>query len=179
VKGVLNNLQVTGSDFFADKDVCSIVLEVPNKALGTRVVGVWVRILVPAGPGGGWVQVERGARPSQTPFLTGEQNEAYRAAEPSGDGRFVPVFAHALEHTGGYTPENARRTAETLLPDVMHYEPGRPTSFPGNGRSLTDDVTDLFLAILTNGKVTSDQVGPHGDFLTEFPYLGPPHRKSP
>src|SRR5512136_513177 len=30
VQGALNNLQFTGDDFFADKDVCSIVLEVPN-----------------------------------------------------------------------------------------------------------------------------------------------------
>jgi hypothetical protein len=28
---------------------------------------------------------------------------------------------------------------------------------------------------LTNGKVTQDKVGPHEDFLREFPYLGPPH----
>src|SRR6202043_2206473 len=32
--GALNNLQFTGVDYFADKDVCSIVLEVPNSALG-------------------------------------------------------------------------------------------------------------------------------------------------
>ena len=31
--GALNNLQFTGDDFFADKDVCSIVLEVPNSSL--------------------------------------------------------------------------------------------------------------------------------------------------
>lgn len=31
--GAVNNLQFTGTDFFADKDVCSIVLEVPNSAL--------------------------------------------------------------------------------------------------------------------------------------------------
>jgi hypothetical protein len=46
----------------------------------------------------------------------------------------------------------------------------------GNGRALTDDVQDGFLAILTNGKVTEDGVGPHHDLLTEFPYLGPPHK---
>jgi hypothetical protein len=40
------------------------------------------------------------------------------------------------------------------------------------GRTLTDDVQDAFLAILTNGKVTEDKVGPHGDLLAEFPYLG-------
>jgi hypothetical protein len=31
------------------------------------------------------------------------------------------------------------------------------------------------VAILTNGKVTEDKVGPHDDLLPEFPYLGPPH----
>jgi len=30
----------------------------------------------------------------------------------------------------------------------------------------------FFLAILTNGKVTKDGVGPHVDLLAEFPYLG-------
>src|SRR5580700_9404600 len=34
VNGALNNLQFTGDDYFADKDVCSIVLEVPDSALG-------------------------------------------------------------------------------------------------------------------------------------------------
>jgi hypothetical protein len=35
-RSALNNLQFTGDDFFADKDVCSIVLEVPNSALGSN-----------------------------------------------------------------------------------------------------------------------------------------------
>jgi hypothetical protein len=50
-----------------------------------------------------------------------------------------------------------------------------PASFPTNGRTLTDDAADAFLAIFTNGKVTGDRVGPHGDLLNEFPYLGSPH----
>jgi Domain of unknown function (DUF4331) len=33
-RGALNDLQFIGDDFFIDKDVCSIVLEVPNSALG-------------------------------------------------------------------------------------------------------------------------------------------------
>jgi hypothetical protein len=36
----------------------------------------------------------------------------------------------------------------------------RPASFPDNGRTLTDDVFDYFLNILTNGKVTEDKAGP-------------------
>jgi hypothetical protein len=179
VLGVLNNFQFTGADFFADKDICSIVLEVSNSALGPREVGLWARTLIPAdGAPGRWAQVDRGARPSQTPFLTGDQNDAYRAGEPADDARFVAVFAHSLEHTGGYTPEEARRVAGTLLPDLIRYDPTRPASFPDNGRALSDDVFDVFVAILTNGKVTGDRIGPHGDLLAEFPYLGPPHNGS-
>jgi Domain of unknown function (DUF4331) len=172
VSGALNNLQFTGDDYFADKDVCSIVLEVPNSALGSKM-GLWVRTL--DGTSGKWVQADRGARSNQTPFLAGEQNAAYLAAEPADDARFIPVFAHALEHTGGYTPAEATRVAGTLLPDVLHYDPTRPAVYPENGRTLTDDVVDFFLPLLTNGKVTDDKVGPHEDLLAEFPYLSAPH----
>jgi Domain of unknown function (DUF4331) len=174
VQGALNNLQFTGNDFFADKDVCSIAIELPNSALGAGKVGLWARTL--ANQGGKWVQADRGARPQQTPFLSGEENAAYLAAEPASDVRFVPVFAHALEHAGGYTPEDAKRVAGTLLPDILFYDHGRPASFPNNGRSLTDDVVDFFIPILSNGKVKGDKVGPHGDVLGSFPYVGAPHK---
>jgi hypothetical protein len=172
-KGALNNLQFTGDDFFADKDVCSIALEVPNSVLGPGRVGLWVRTL--AGAGGGWIQADRGALPAQAVFLVGGERDAYLAGEPADDARFVAVFAHELEHAGGYTPEEARRVARTLLPDILSYDPRRAASFPRNGRTLTDDAADAFLAVLTNGMVTGDRVGPHGDLLNEFPYLGSPH----
>ena len=172
-RGAINNFQFTGEDFFAERDVCSIVLEAPNSALGSKEVGLWARTLI--NTGASWVQADRGARPSQTPFLTGEQNAAYRTAEPANDAQFIPVFAHALEHTGGYTPEEARRVAETMLPDLMHYNSARPASFPSSGRMLTDDGSDAFISVVTNGKVSGDKVGPHRDLLPEFPFLGPPH----
>jgi len=172
-QGALNNLQFTGNDFFADKNVCSIVLEVPNSELGRKPVDLWARTLVEGV--GGWVQADRGALPAQAVFLVGTEREAYLSGQPADDARFVASFAHALEHTGGYAPEEARRAARTLLPDVLSYDPTRPASFPGNGRTLTDDAADAFLAVFTNGKVTQDKVGPHGDLLSAFPYLGPPH----
>jgi len=176
VLGTLNNFQFTSGDFFADKDTCSIVIEVPNTLLSQKEIGLWARTLIPIdSTDGGWIQADRGARPNQTPFLSGEQNDAYLAGEPADDARFIPVFAHALEHTGGYSSEEAIRVAGKLLPDLLRFDPNRPASFPDNGRALIDDVSDLFLAILTNGKVTGDNVGPHDDFLDEFPYLGPPH----
>ena len=113
-------------------------------------MGLWARTL--DGASGKWVQADRGARPNQTPFLAGEQNAAYLAAEPADDARFVPVFAHALEHTGGYTPTEATRVAGTLLPDVLHYDPTRPASYPANGRALTDDVVDFFLLLRRGGR---------------------------
>ncbi len=173
-QGALNDLRFTGDDYFADKDVCSIVLEVPDSALGSKKVGLWCRTL--DGVSGKWVQADRGARPSQTVFLTGAENGAYLAAEPADDARFVAVFAHSLEHTGGYTPDEATRAAKTLLPDILFYDPRQPASYPDNGRALSDDVVDGFLSILTNGKVTRDNVGPHNDLLAQFPYVGSPHK---
>jgi len=72
---------------------------------------------------------------------------------------------HELSKTGG---------SKTI---ARHFalRPQTPARFPDNGRALSDDVSDIFLGILTNGKVTGDKVGPHNDLLTEFPYLGPPH----
>ena len=173
-EGALNNLQFTGHDFFIDKDVCSIVLEVPNTALATMPLGIWHRSL--DGTNGTWVQADRGARPSQSIFLTGEQKGAYLAGDPADDARFVAIFAHSLEHTGGYSPEEARGVARTLLPDILPFEPGQPASYPTNGRTLSDDVMDVFISILTNGRQTGDGVEAHKDLLTEFPYLGPPHQ---
>ena len=172
--GALNNLQFTGDDFFADKDACSIVLEVPNSALGSGKVGLWHRTV--DGAGGKWVQADRGALASQSVFLPGDQQAAYQAAQPADDARFIPVFAHSLEHTGGYTPVEARRAAGILLADILPYDPSKPASYPANGRTLTDDAIDVFLSILTNGKLTRDNVGPHTDLLASFPYVGSPHK---
>jgi hypothetical protein len=167
----------TGDDFFAGHDICSIALELPNSALGDGAdLHLWHRTLVQAdGAASGWVQVDRGVRASQTPFLADEIRDAYLSGEPAQDERFVPAFAHALEHLGGYTPEQAVTTARTLLPDVLPFNPTRPATYPVNGRTLTDDVEANFLTVITNGKVTSDRVPPHTDLLDDFPYVGPPN----
>jgi hypothetical protein len=173
--GALNEFQFTGDDFFADSDVCSIVLELPNTELGDGEVSLWHRALVPA-DNGNWAQVERGARTQVVPFLVpNEHKEAYVGGEPTDDARFIDVLAHSLEHMGGYSSEEAKQVAGTLLPDILRYDPGRPVAYPDNGRALTDDVADPFMGILTNGKVSEDKVGPHEDLLSDFPYLGPPH----
>jgi hypothetical protein len=75
-----------------------------------------------------WVQAERGARPAQSIILPGEERNAYLAAAPSDDARFITVFAHTLQHAGGYSAEEARRVAGTLLPDIIRFDHTRPAS---------------------------------------------------
>ncbi|MDX6498842.1 MAG: hypothetical protein QOG23_2102 [Blastocatellia bacterium] len=172
VMGNFNQMQFTGDDFFKNKNVCSIVLELPNSELRSNEVGIWARTVDKTGEG--WIQADRGAKPLQAVFLVGEEREAYLGGEPANDDRFISVFAHELEHTGGYTPGDAKAVARKLLPDILSYHPREPARFPHNGRTLTDDVVDLFFSMYANRNVT-DKVGPHGDLLNEFPYLGPPH----
>ncbi len=150
VNGNFNHMQFTGDDFFKDKNVCSIALELPNSELGTNKVGIWAL------------------------FLPGEKKEDYLLGQPADDDRFIGVFAHELEHSGGYSPDEAGNVARKLLPDILRYDPREPVRYPHNGRTLTDDVVDLFFSIYANRNVT-DKVGPHSDLLDEFPYLGPPH----
>src|SRR6267378_2044449 len=126
--------RVTDDDFFADKDVCSIAIELPNSELGRQNLGLWARTLHDVG--GKWIQADRGARPQQAVFLTGAENADYLAGEPADDARFVAVFAHSLQHAGGYTPQDANLVAGRLLPDILPYDPKRPACFPDNGRTL-------------------------------------------
>src|SRR5439155_1755865 len=85
-------------------------LELPNSELGTNKVGIWARTLDKTADG--WIQADRGGRPLQAVFLPGEKREEYLGGEPANDDCFVGVFAHELEHSGGYSPEDARNRAE-------------------------------------------------------------------
>src|SRR5207245_5077440 len=83
--GFCNNLHFTGADYFSDKDVFGIVLEVPNSALGDNPkVGVWCRILAPQA--GALVQVARLAVPLLSILFTdAEAKPRFHQAEPAQD----------------------------------------------------------------------------------------------
>jgi hypothetical protein len=150
-------------------------LELPNSELGDGEVGLWLRALVPAADTN-WVQVQRGARTQQVPFLVpNEEKAAYLGSEPADDARFAEGIAHLAGAHRWVLTGGGQAAGGTMVPDVLPYDPTRPVAYPDNGRLLTDDVVDPFMAILTNGKATDDKVGPHNDLLPEFPYLGPPH----
>ncbi len=84
-----------------------------------------------------------------------------------GGVAFTPVGRrddHAKQHSTHPQPRHPLR-----------HDSKRPAAFPNNGRALSDDVADVFIPILSNGKVKGDKVGPHTDLLTNFPYVGSPH----
>ena len=183
--GFLNGLKFTGSDFFIDKNVFGIALELPNTLLGDNPnIGVWARTLVPMTMQPDHLtQADQMGRPAiNTVFnhLTDKntfnvtQPADQRTAQTSNGETFLQLFTDELEALGGYTVSQAGAIAEILLPDILTFDFSSSAGFL-NGRRLQDDVIDIELSLVTNGKVTGDGVGPHTDYLPDFPYLGNPH----
>ena len=172
-EGAFHDFHFTGDDTFAGKNVLSMALEVPNEMLGLGPeIGVWVTTSV--WRDGVLVQVDREGNPSFNPFFVDELKNEFNAGQPSDDvANYLEPWSKLLE-SRGYPPGVAREAASTLLPDVLHYNRSRPPHYP-NGRVLTDDVYDMRMSFLTYGRVTSDGVLPHDDYMTEFPFLGPPN----
>src|SRR5438876_3597119 len=175
--GFINNLKFTGSDFFADKNVFGIVLEVPNSALGTSPTRLWGRTVL--SENGTLVRDDRMARAAiNTVFNHGEDKNVFNSIDPNQDLTavttegitFVQSFRNTLTALGGDP-----NLATVLLPDLLDYDFLKPTGYL-NGRRLQDDVIDISLGLITGGGgPKTDKVGPHSDYLSEFPYLGQPH----
>src|SRR5262249_4125164 len=73
LEGMKNGTQfTTGADTFLDKNVFSIILEVPNSALGSNPkVGIWYRVLIPK-DGNPFFQIDRMGRPFVSTAFTKE-----------------------------------------------------------------------------------------------------------
>lgn len=178
--GFLHNFQFTGSDFFIDKNVFSMVLEVPNSALGSNPkIGVWARTLLAAGDADGdasdYTKDDRMGRPAiNTVFNHGDAKNTFNQIDPPQDRPLFEASFQATLASFGYSAAQADAIADILLPDILTYDYASSKGFL-NGRKLTDDVIDISLTLVTNGKVTTDKVGPHTDYLSHFPYVGEPH----
>ncbi|MBV9329718.1 MAG: DUF4331 family protein [Chloroflexi bacterium] len=189
--GFLNSLMFTGSDFFIDKNVFGIALDLPRGLLGRNPhVGIWTRTLVPMTlQPDHLTQVDQMGRPAiNTVFNHGNDKNTFNMTQPADmrDARtasgqtFLQVFTSELQALsagsphGQYSAAQALTIAKILLPDILTFDYSSASGFL-NGRRLQDDVIDISLNLVTNGKITGDGVGPHADYLAEFPYLGKPH----
>jgi uncharacterized protein DUF4331 len=75
LEGMKNNMQFTGADTFVDKNIFSIILEVPNSALGSNSkIGIWYRVLIPK-DGKPFYQIDRMGRPFVNVAFTKEEDK--------------------------------------------------------------------------------------------------------
>lgn len=190
-----------GVDTFAAANANAIVLEVPNDLLGGKV-NVWASTVRRGGTqldrmarpaintvfngkkallGEGDDQDKNIFNGIRNPLLDPTTRTSPDSGPTFHDNvvTVLKAFDHAAQAVGGFTPRSQATIdglANTLLPDVLPYDPAiRKTDGITNGRSLTDDVIDNELPIVTNGLVSTDCVGPHHDYRSTFPYLGAPH----
>jgi uncharacterized protein DUF4331 len=174
--GSFHGFKWTGQDAFADRNVLTIALEVPNEMLSPDpAIGVWATVGVRRD--GAIVQVDRGGHPTINPFVNPNnvKNE-YNLRQPADDlTNYLELWSEFLEKNGGYSPEEARKAALIVLPDILRYDRGQPAVYP-NGRALTDDAFSARFAWMSNGSIGSQGLDPHKDMLAEFPFLGVPNR---
>ena len=175
--GFLHNFQFTGSDFFIDKNVFSMVLSATkSQLLGPNArVGYWARCLVLVD--GIWTQKDRMGRPAiNTVFNHGADKNTFNGIPPTEDrSLFLDKFVAVLEGPPfNRDAATATTLASVLLPDILTYDYANAGGFL-NGRRLEDDVIDAELQLLTGSATISDFVGPHTDYLSVFPYIGTPH----
>ena len=174
--GFIDDFNFSHGDFFADKNVFAIVLEVPNSALGATPgkTSLWGRTYLRHQP-----DDRMGRAAINTVFNHGQDKNIFNAIDPKDDLTaltaegitFVQSFANTLAALGGNPA-----LATVLLPDMLNYDFSKPTDYAAlNGRRLRDDVIDISLSLVTGGGLTTDNVGPHTDYMSDFPYLGAPH----
>jgi hypothetical protein len=182
----LNNFTFTnpGTDFFAGKNLYSIVLEVPNRLLGGACqLGVWTRTEIPSTNSAGQMMIadQMGhtlittfycAAADQEPFNMTPPNQQRTALTQAGL-TFLESFSATLQQWGR-SAAAANAVAETLLPDILPYDYSIPTKYP-NGRKLQDDTASYSLNLLTHGQKPTDNVPPDDNYLTAFPYVGNPY----
>jgi hypothetical protein len=121
------------------------------------------------------VQMDREGNPSFNPILNPEyiKNE-FNSTDPVDDVKnHVKPLSETLQRHG-YSDDEARATALTLLPDILHYDRTKPAHYP-NGRVTTDDVFSARMIMMVHGEAGPQGVKPHADLLAEFPFLGVPH----
>jgi hypothetical protein len=172
--GSFHNFQWTGQDAFANRNIQSIALEVPNDMLSADpAIGVWATVSVRGD--GDPTQVDRGGHPTINPFVNPNnvKNE-YNLRQPVDDvSNYLKLWSKLLEDNG-YPPEEAEVAARIVLPDILRYDRTKPVAYP-NGRTLTDDAFSARFAWMSHGKIGSQGLNPHDDLMAEFPYLGVPN----
>ena len=174
---------------FAGHTVYTIVLEIPDGQLISSApdgrIGVWAvsSLMTDAG---GWRSINRIGLPMIHPLFTQfneELGDDLNAGEPATDFEtygetIISSVAGVVKAYG--TAEGPRAYAETIahrfLPNVLQYRVGSPAAFSfneWNGRSLTDNTTDVMFSIAANTPIALriDKESVTSKPQSSFPYV--------
>jgi hypothetical protein len=210
----------TAKNFYGPTaNVLAIVMEIPSASIApvSTVVGIWARTAQRG------VQFDRCGLPFINVMLIppvpradrslGDRRKAFNRGLPINDeAEFGDDMKSVLVNPDGpyhRTEQDANALLNLLMPDLLFFQLGNPNGFGtllstpggtvlGNGRRLSDDVTDTLFNFLTNGATPTDNVGDdNGLKITDgsvdpvsgqtraiaFPYIGiannPPGEPNP
>jgi enoyl-CoA hydratase/carnithine racemase len=177
-------------NFFNNRNVTAIVLEVPNYLIGKGTVHAWATVsLYGHAPE---MQVSRWGLPLITHLFLNdpgnqEVKETYNKSVPSDDiallSGYIADFTHKMATYAGsvMNPEEyGKQTASRLCPITLPYELGPAAAFDlagFNGRPLGDDVVDVMLTLASNKSLQGGVAPDRNRIRTEFPYFGEPYSK--
>ena len=182
----------TPSDTLAGLNVSAIVVELPITALtgeatsDTGVIRAW------ATTSRGGVRIDRIAIPAiNTAAVPSGSKDTYNQGDPVNDVEaFLAAATDEIQRLrdavdavlpapdgGPLGDVSAGGVAAAVLPDVVTIDFSKPVDFPNlNGRTLTDDVIDIALALVLDRTVGDAIDANDVPFLDSFPYLAPPHQ---
>jgi hypothetical protein len=175
---------------FDGRDVMSIVFELPNHILGgtSNSIRAWGTI-TGLEPDGSWQQVSRWGMPLAAFMIAGkpEDFDVFNSSHPferSAHERELAI-AHLSQIVATTTPiSDPKAYAETvvdtyIVPVAMPYRVGTPAAFSMtgvNGRTLEDNVYDIFMTRVTNRPISAGITPLNSRPI--FPYVNEPNRRS-
>jgi hypothetical protein len=175
------------SNYFKNRNVMAIVIEVPTHLIGDLAATVHAWVTVSLFGHAPEMQVSRWGLPLITHiFITDESvKEDYNRSLPSGDvPHFSQIVADALTpfiQSAGSTDDPAayaQRVVERLFPTTLPYvlDSAASFGFAGfNGRAMTDNVMNVMLSLQANTPVNQVTTIATANIRNEFPYFGAPH----
>ncbi|MCY7369246.1 MAG: DUF4331 domain-containing protein [Chamaesiphon sp.] len=188
-------------DSFKGYNVNAIALRIPQEFLsgkdGAKTYDIWETISLRDG-NGKYQQVERLARPAINEGLLTSNSllNAFNSVPPTADLSPVaaPIATEAIRTLKalGNNDDRTKALLGAFLPDVMRIDTTGASGYanalngkgsPIRGRMIKDDVIDVTLSVLTDGKVKGDNVSYEGSNLAQghkalegdFPYLALPN----
>ena len=177
-------------NFFDNRNITAIVLEVPNHLIGKGTVHAWATVsLYGHAPE---MQVSRWGLPMITHLFLNdpgnqEVKETFNKSVPSDDialfSGYIADYTQKMTTYAGsvMNPEEyGRQMVSRLCPNTLPYELGTAAAFDlarFNGRPLGDDVQDVMLTLASNRPLEDGAAPDRNRIRTEFPYFGEPYSK--